>query len=71
MIIRDLEVLEVVSEEAKVEGGWYYYYPSANANANASALAVGYNTYTSTYTNTQAVSGVFSSSNSGSYSSAR
>lgn len=70
MIIRDLEVLEVVSE-AKIEGGWCYYCPSANAYANASALAVGFNTYTSTYTNTQAVSGVFSSSNSGSYSSAR
>jgi hypothetical protein len=47
MIISDLEHLEVVSEETRVEGGF------ADANAYASASANGNyfaSTYTSTYT---------------------
>jgi hypothetical protein len=57
MNISDLNHLEVVSEEANVEGGSRYGYQSANsgANANANSLAMGgYNAsaYTSTSTNT-------------------
>jgi hypothetical protein len=71
MIIRDLEVLEVVSQDENVEGGWYYgYYSSASASAGSDALALGQFSYTSTNTSTQAVAGLGSSSSSGSYSSA-
>ncbi|MFY7805331.1 MAG: hypothetical protein ACOVQ7_18080 [Limnoraphis robusta] len=73
MNISDLNHLEVVSEEANVEGGYYGYYQSANANAyaNANTIAIGSNpyAYTSTSTNTfvqgNSVAGASSASNSG------
>ncbi len=57
MIIRDLEQLEVVSEDKQVEGG-YYYYPyyynshSAYADAGSIASASGWNSFTSTSAST-------------------
>ncbi len=49
MIIRDLEVLEVISEEANVEGG------VAFSDADASAFASGFNfAATDTFTSTSA-----------------
>ena len=71
MNISDLNHLEVVAEEANVEGGYYYgYYQSANAGASASAgsIAKGPNpyAYTSTSTNTFVESNYFAGS--GSYS---
>lgn len=73
MNISDLNHLEVVAEEANVEGGYYYGYQSANAYANAYAnsIAIGSNPNASTYTSTNTfvegnyVAGGSSVSNSG------
>ena len=71
MQINNLNHIESATQP--VVGGYYYYYyrPTATASASADALAIGYKTYSSTYTSTQAVAGMFSSSVSGSYASAR
>lgn len=70
MQINNLNHIE--SANQTVVGGYYYYYrPTATAYADAYSLAVGYKTYSSTYTSTSAVAGLFSSSVSGSYASAR
>ncbi len=57
MIIRDLEQLEVVSEETQVEGGYYYYpyyynHSEAFADAGAIASASGWNSFTGTSAST-------------------
>jgi hypothetical protein len=48
MLIRNLEQLEVISEETSVEGGYAYADAYANANANGNYFAA---TYTNSYTN--------------------
>ena len=47
MIISDLEHMEIVSEETRVEGGFADASAYSSANANGSYFA---STYTSTYT---------------------
>lgn len=69
MQINNLNHIESAAQT--VVGGTYYYRPTAVAYANAYALAIGYRTYSSTYTSTDAVAGVYSSSASNSYASAR
>ncbi|MEB3278563.1 MAG: hypothetical protein VKK42_06525 [Lyngbya sp.] len=73
MNICDLNHLEVVSEAANIEGGYYYgyqQYANANANAYASGIAFGSNPSVSTYSSTDAfvdgnyVAGASSSSGS-------
>ncbi|HIK08659.1 MAG TPA: hypothetical protein IGS52_00045 [Oscillatoriaceae cyanobacterium M33_DOE_052] len=67
MIIRDLEQLEVVSEETQVEGG----YGNAFANAGALSSAYGWNSFTNTSASTITQTTDYSSfSGSGSSSAA-
>ena len=68
MIIRDLEQLEVVSEDKQVEGGWYN---NAFAGAGSVASAYGANSFTNTSASTITQTTDYSSfSGSGSSSAA-
>jgi hypothetical protein len=72
MLIRNLEQLEVISEETSVEGGIAFSDAGAYANANGNYFA---STYTSSYTNASSNNswwwyGSYASSGSNSSSSA-
>lgn len=73
MLIKDLNHLDVVSEETAIVGGrrnWKRSTPMAEAFADAYSDAIGFKAFSLTYTDTQAVAGLFASSQSGSYAKA-
>ena len=74
MQINDLNHLSILSEEVSITGGRKKrrrHQPRAKALADAGATAIGFRTYSDTITNVEAVAGLFSSSSSSSYASAK
>ena len=69
MKINDLNYIEAVTES--LAGGYHSRMRSAEARASADALTIGRNTFSFTSTSVYAIAGMYASSSSRSYASAR